>query len=438
MAPSPDVEDHPNHWQIRIVNPEVRASRPGEQHHDMPAVRLEVNVRDMPAVRLEVNVRRDRTDSDTSASAKPVTPGNQKRPGPEQAKTDTQRAADTPKKNQSAPAGDKPSAKPRNDERANATSRRDPEQSARPAQRPESRALQSRANDSARGTAGSRLDARQEKNARATEEQRGAARGSSQQGTTPERRAATTIQLRPAEHGIVIRSEAHSDEDEVSFWNEFSIRNFDWNVFVDVTAILTVTALAPVLVAYGSILVGLLNIDNDRDADISPFLMLPPSARAGGSAAKSLLMVGPEREREFQSLRALEQSGVRVKVVNPTLSEDAKQFVKEGGPFVEAKVQDLPKELKFDNVHENFPNPPGRTTQGLSEVGARFDRVKPGGRLSIVTEDQKLVESYLAEGKVRGWIGDSVELPDGVGLEMPDYLVGLRNKRYLVVLDAPK
>lgn len=70
----------------------------------------------------------------------------------------------------------------------------------------------------------------------------------------------------------------------------------------------------------------------------------------------SILAVGPERPEEFAAASRLACNCNRVVVVNPRRTDAARRFVRSGGNFVQAPVQDLPKQLgPFDLVFENYP-----------------------------------------------------------------------------------
>jgi len=107
---------------------------------------------------------------------------------------------------------------------------------------------------------------------------------------------------------------------------------------------------------------------------------------------KSLLMVGPENQAEFDWLNQQSQAGYDTTAVNPNRTPAADAFVQDGGKFVEGGVEDVNQ--KFDWVHENFPQPLVRTPQAVNAAQARINVLKPGGKLTILTENPDLVETY--------------------------------------------
>ena len=67
--------------------------------------------------------------------------------------------------------------------------------------------------------------------------------------------------------------------------------------------------------------------------------------------------------------------------------------------------------LRFDIVEENFPQPLGKTTAGLAEATARFERLSPGGRLKLRTENPDVLERYGDVAKMRGMAYTLEEVP---------------------------
>ena len=115
-----------------------------------------------------------------------------------------------------------------------------------------------------------------------------------------------------------------------------------------------------------------------------------PSARIGGPQKPSdtrVLVVGAETEAEFAYARGVTAKGQRVDVVNPRATDAAKEFAKEGGSFIQGKVENLPREPSYNLIREDFPYPTGKSITTIEGVGERLARLKSGGRWVVVTEE---------------------------------------------------
>jgi hypothetical protein len=158
------------------------------------------------------------------------------------------------------------------------------------------------------------------------------------------------------------------------------------------------------------------------------------------SSRSNVLLVGAERDIEFQAATRLQARGHNVTVVNPKITPEVEAFKARGGNFIQGRIQDLPPEAKFNLVHENFPQPIVDTPAGLAETGARFSRVNPGGRARFITEESAhdLRRQFENVGAEQGFTVRHRVLPSGVGPELPPYPRLQGQQRYLTVVRRPK
>ena len=123
----------------------------------------------------------------------------------------------------------------------------------------------------------------------------------------------------------------------------------------------------------------------------------------------SILAVGAERPEEFAAALRRARSCDRVIVVNPRRTRAAKSFVYSGGNFLQAPIEDLPKELgPFDLVFENYPFTVGlvegvcekdpcpfwRSSRAVRDYAVpRLKQLRPGGRWILWTESPGLARA---------------------------------------------
>lgn len=111
-----------------------------------------------------------------------------------------------------------------------------------------------------------------------------------------------------------------------------------------------------------------------------------------GAASPRLLMVGPENQAEFSWLTSQGEAGWQTTAVNPFRTDAATSFEASGGRFVQSGVENIGE--TFDWTHESFPQPLGRTLDALENYQARLNTLAPGGRLTILTENEELIDMY--------------------------------------------
>jgi RHS repeat-associated protein len=144
------------------------------------------------------------------------------------------------------------------------------------------------------------------------------------------------------------------------------------------------------LAAIGQI--AMLALPGAGEANVAREAMVAGDIALEASASKSLLMVGPESTEEFNWLASQGQSGWSTTAVNPLRTPAASTFEAAGGRFVEGEVENVGQ--AFNWTHESFPQPLGRTMQAVDAYQARLATLAPGGRLSILTENQELIDMY--------------------------------------------
>ena len=113
---------------------------------------------------------------------------------------------------------------------------------------------------------------------------------------------------------------------------------------------------------------------------------------------KKLLMVGPERLEEFVWLSAQGWKGWNTTAVNPRRTFATNIFVLSGGRFIQGPVEDVVERgERFDWTHESFPQPLGRNINVFQRpYEARLKSLALGGRLTMLTEDEDLIDMYRA------------------------------------------
>ncbi|MBP9881834.1 MAG: hypothetical protein KBF32_00435 [Chitinophagales bacterium] len=154
-----------------------------------------------------------------------------------------------------------------------------------------------------------------------------------------------------------------------------------------------------------------------------------PQTTIEATPKPSALLIGAERSSEFSRAGELASEGYDVTVANPRKTVAAEAFEQQGGKFKNSRVQDIEKGQQFEYVEENFPQPKGRTLPGLEEIQARFERVAPGGRLRIITEDAAVKSFVVEEATARGYTFRensagylSIDAFKAAGGELPSYI----------------
>ena len=121
---------------------------------------------------------------------------------------------------------------------------------------------------------------------------------------------------------------------------------------------------------------------------------------------KRVLLVGAERPAEFRDAMKLLRRGHEVTVVNPRVTCAARVFRSEGGRFIPARVEQLPRALgDFDLICENYPYPSGRkSVPARAFAQARLVRLARGGRWILFTESPRYARELkaAAEGRTDG------------------------------------
>ncbi len=125
----------------------------------------------------------------------------------------------------------------------------------------------------------------------------------------------------------------------------------------------------------------------------------PPSP---GTTRINVLVVGAERADEFAYANQVASRGNQVVVVNPKTTEAAKAFQRGGGNFVNAKIEELPRNAQYQIIREDIPVPTPVYQQAAEFVTQRFIRLAPGGRWVIVTESPEFVRSIRAAADIKG------------------------------------
>lgn len=112
------------------------------------------------------------------------------------------------------------------------------------------------------------------------------------------------------------------------------------------------------------------------------------SSFASLAPPRSVLLIGPERPDEFADALWLARQGHNVTVVNPKETSASKKYMKEGGIFVRARVEELPRICsRFHLICENYPYPSGEQyVPPRAFALARLSRLAPGGRWVLFTE----------------------------------------------------
>jgi hypothetical protein len=158
------------------------------------------------------------------------------------------------------------------------------------------------------------------------------------------------------------------------------------------------------------------------------------SGTATNVPSSRVLLVGAENELEFANAQELQARGNDVTVVNPARSEAAQAFQANGGTFVQGNVQDLPGQ--YDFVHENFPQPIlPNTPVGIAEAQARINVLAPGGRLTVITENPDLANTYRIAAQLEGVSFSQSSFP---GPLPTSSWVGESATRYLLLLTRPQ
>ena len=115
------------------------------------------------------------------------------------------------------------------------------------------------------------------------------------------------------------------------------------------------------------------------------------------------MIVGAETAEEFAYARQVSAQGGNVTVVNPTVTGEAKAFMRSGGHFVQARIEDLPRQPGFNLIREDFPFPTGPVfTPAASFILARVARLAPGGRWVVMTESAEFAEAVEGVARLQG------------------------------------
>lgn len=110
-------------------------------------------------------------------------------------------------------------------------------------------------------------------------------------------------------------------------------------------------------------------------------------------------------------------AGQPVTVVNPIANAEAQAFAARGGSFVQGVVEDLPLQPGYTMIREDYPFPLGRAFQPTDEFArARLDRLAPGGRWVVVTEQAEFattLEAVATRGSARVTVREIPLLHEG-------------------------
>ncbi len=112
----------------------------------------------------------------------------------------------------------------------------------------------------------------------------------------------------------------------------------------------------------------------------------------------NVLLVGAERADEFADALRLARKGHQVAVVNPRLTAAARAYRANGGRFLRASVEKLPRTLgKFDLICENYPYPYAQSyVSARAYALSRLQRSAPGGRWIVITEHPRFAAALRA------------------------------------------
>jgi hypothetical protein len=139
------------------------------------------------------------------------------------------------------------------------------------------------------------------------------------------------------------------------------------------------------------------------DAARASALLGPKPAAAGGAATQNILVVGAETAAEFAYARQAAAGNAQVTVVNPRTTAASKEFQRNGGNFVEGRIESLPRDRTYHLIREDFPYPLGRAYPPTAQfVVERLDRLAPGGRWVVVTESAEFAATVRAAAEMKG------------------------------------
>ncbi len=123
-----------------------------------------------------------------------------------------------------------------------------------------------------------------------------------------------------------------------------------------------------------------------------------------------VLVVGPETETEFDYARKIDAGGGQATCINPVRTPAAARFELGGGRFVQGKVEELPADVCFDIIREDFPYPTGNYID-FPAVNARITRLRAGGMWVVVTEKPDFAATLEAAARLGGARVLARELP---------------------------
>jgi hypothetical protein len=139
---------------------------------------------------------------------------------------------------------------------------------------------------------------------------------------------------------------------------------------------------------------------SSRRIRVPPVGGAPPASSVAGAprGVQNVLVVGAERPDEFAYAAEVAGRGHNVVVINPRVTNEARQFAARGGNFVAGEIETLPRTPTFDLIREDFPNPQPFFPATRAMASERLSRLAPGGRWIVVTEapEEEFVSSLRA------------------------------------------
>ena len=169
------------------------------------------------------------------------------------------------------------------------------------------------------------------------------------------------------------------------------------------------------------------------------------SGLLSGGRRQRVLLVGAERVDEFEWATGLARRGQRVTVLSPEASRhisdpdalEALRRFRGQGDFNEGRIEDLPREPVFDSIREDFPYPTGARIDTMDASNERLDRLTPGGRWTVVSEEDNTIETIQRTARARGFDTNLYQAPLRHELT-PQSHFAERPERFILVVTHPR
>jgi hypothetical protein len=131
-----------------------------------------------------------------------------------------------------------------------------------------------------------------------------------------------------------------------------------------------------------------------------------------GGPPQRVTLIGPETPAEFSWATDVGARGHDVTAVNPNVTPAAQTYIQRGGNFVAGPLESLPRLPNIDLIREDYPFPLGRVLSPNAAFAAeRLQRLAPGGRWVVVTEDPDFASTLRLAAEQQGARATTYEIP---------------------------